>query len=78
MDQTNLNMIQCMWLDVVKDYDSKIMYHLGKANVVVDALSRKSASSSVGNLRMGISIDSPLLDLIREVHDEGFKKENWK
>ena len=27
---------------MIKDYDIEIMYHLGKANVVVDALSRKS------------------------------------
>ncbi|KAA0068147.1 ty3-gypsy retrotransposon protein [Cucumis melo var. makuwa] len=36
-----LNMIQRRWLELVKDYDCEISYHLGKANVVVDALSRK-------------------------------------
>ena len=30
------------WLELIKDYDLVIDYHLGKANVVVDALSRKS------------------------------------
>ena len=29
------------WLEFIKDYDLEILYHLGKANVVVDALSRK-------------------------------------
>nr|GEV98125.1 putative reverse transcriptase domain-containing protein [Tanacetum cinerariifolium] len=30
------------WLELLKDYDTNIQYHLGKANMVVDALSRKS------------------------------------
>ena len=29
---------------MIKDYNCSINYHLGKANVVVDALSRKSSS----------------------------------
>jgi len=29
---------------LLKDYDITILYHLGKANVVVDALSRKAES----------------------------------
>jgi hypothetical protein len=37
-----LNMRQRRWLELIKDCDCEINYHLGKANVVVDALSRKS------------------------------------
>jgi hypothetical protein len=37
-----LNMRQKRWLEMIKDYECEINYHLGKANVVVDALSRKS------------------------------------
>jgi hypothetical protein len=40
--QSELNMRQRRWLELVKDYDLEIHYHPGKANVVVDALSRKS------------------------------------
>jgi hypothetical protein len=35
-------MRQRRWFEVLKDYDSKMFYHPAKANVVVDALSRKS------------------------------------
>ncbi|CAA0825701.1 Uncharacterized mitochondrial protein AtMg00860, partial [Striga hermonthica] len=40
--QKELNMRQRRWLELVKDYDCTISYHPGKANVVVDALSRRS------------------------------------
>nr|CAE04776.3 OSJNBb0115I21.3 [Oryza sativa Japonica Group] len=39
--QPDLNMRQRRWLELIKDYDMGIHYHPGKANVVVDALSRK-------------------------------------
>jgi hypothetical protein len=35
-------MRQRRWLELIKDYELKIHYHPGKANVVADALSRKS------------------------------------
>ncbi|GKE19650.1 putative reverse transcriptase domain-containing protein, partial [Tanacetum coccineum] len=41
LDQNELNMRQCRWLEFLIDYDCEIRYHLGKANVVADALSRK-------------------------------------
>ena len=40
--QEDLNTRQRRWLALIKDYDLEIHYHLGKANVVTDALSRKS------------------------------------
>jgi hypothetical protein len=30
------------WIELIKDYDCKINYHPGKANVVTDVLSSKS------------------------------------
>jgi hypothetical protein len=40
--QSNLNLRQRRWLELIKDYDLGINYHPGKANVVADALNRRS------------------------------------
>ncbi|XP_024963668.1 uncharacterized protein LOC112503930 [Cynara cardunculus var. scolymus] len=44
--QKELNMRQRRWLELLKDYDVQIQYHPCRANVVADALSRKS----IGNV----------------------------
>jgi hypothetical protein len=43
--QTDLNMRQRRWLELIKDYDLEVHYHPDKANVVEDALSRKAHCS---------------------------------
>jgi hypothetical protein len=45
--QSNLNLTQRRWLELIKDYDLGINYHPGKAKVVADALSCKSHVSQV-------------------------------
>jgi hypothetical protein len=45
--QSDLNLRQHRWLELIKDYDLKVHYHPGKANVVADALSRKSYANEV-------------------------------
>ncbi|WVZ51842.1 LOW QUALITY PROTEIN: hypothetical protein U9M48_002947, partial [Paspalum notatum var. saurae] len=52
--QNELNMRQRRWLELIKDYDLEIHYHLGKANVVADALSRKSY------VNMAVAFQMPL------------------
>ncbi|GJW50629.1 putative reverse transcriptase domain-containing protein [Tanacetum coccineum] len=56
-----LNMRQRRWLELLSDYDCDIRYHLGKANVVADALSRKEQEPPlrVRALVMTISLDLP-------------------
>ncbi|GJZ76218.1 putative reverse transcriptase domain-containing protein [Tanacetum coccineum] len=41
-DQKELNMCQQRWIELFRDLDSEIRYHLRKANVVADALSEAS------------------------------------
>ena len=45
--QPEMNMRQRRWLELIKDYNLEVHYHPGKANVVVDALSRKSHCNSL-------------------------------
>jgi hypothetical protein len=45
--QEDLNMTQHRWLELIKDYDLEIHYHLGKAKVVADVLSRRSFCHSL-------------------------------
>ena len=40
--QRDLNKRQSRWMEFLEDYDFTLHYHLGKANVAADALSRKS------------------------------------
>ena len=42
--QSELNMRQFRWLELIKDYNLKVHYHPRKANVVADVLSQKSHS----------------------------------
>ncbi|WVZ93800.1 hypothetical protein U9M48_039755 [Paspalum notatum var. saurae] len=51
-------MRQRRWLELIKDYDMEIHYHLGKANVVADALSRKSYA----NMALGFMMPHELCE----------------
>jgi hypothetical protein len=45
--QNDLNLRQRRRLELIKDYDLEIHYHPGKANVIADALSRKSHVNAI-------------------------------
>ncbi|GJU11589.1 putative reverse transcriptase domain-containing protein [Tanacetum coccineum] len=77
LDQKELNMRQRRWLELLSDYDCEIRYHLGKANVVTDALSRKERSKPlrVRALVMTISLDLP--KQILSAQSEARKEENF-
>ncbi|GJS43631.1 putative reverse transcriptase domain-containing protein [Tanacetum coccineum] len=76
LDQKELNMRQRRWLELLSDYDCDIRYHPGKANVVVDALSRKEWIDPlrVQALVMTIGLDLP--KRILEAQIEAQKLEN--
>ncbi|GJT97060.1 putative reverse transcriptase domain-containing protein [Tanacetum coccineum] len=77
LDQKELNMRQRWWLELLSDYDCEIRYHLGKANVVADALSRKERIKPlrVRALVMTISLDLP--KQILSAQSEARKEENF-
>jgi hypothetical protein len=55
-------MRQRRWLELIKDYDLSLQYHLDKANVVADALSRKDYANC-------LSIEELLEDLCKGLRD---------
>jgi hypothetical protein len=78
--QKELNMRQRRWLELIKDYDLTIKYHPGKANVVSDALSRKST----GNLAAMLTTQRHILENLRKLrievrlHEPGAKLTNLR
>jgi hypothetical protein len=40
--QADLNMRQRRWLELIKDYDLEVHYHLGKANIVAISCAQNS------------------------------------
>nr|GEU67218.1 putative reverse transcriptase domain-containing protein [Tanacetum cinerariifolium] len=76
LDQKELNMRQCHWLELLSDYDCDIRYHPGKANVVADALSCKERIEPlrVRALVMTVGLDLPRK--ILEAQIEALKPEN--
>nr|GEW22826.1 putative reverse transcriptase domain-containing protein [Tanacetum cinerariifolium] len=51
LDQKEMNLRQRRWLELLSDYDCEIRYHLGKANVVADALSQKGPIKPIRNIK---------------------------
>nr|GFA51093.1 putative reverse transcriptase domain-containing protein [Tanacetum cinerariifolium] len=78
LDMKELNMRQRRWLELLSDYDCDIHYHLGKANVVADTLSRKEREPPlrVQALVMTIGLDLPRQ--ILNAQTEARKLENIK
>jgi hypothetical protein len=71
--QKDLNLRQRCWLELIKDYDLEIHYHLGKANLVADALSRKEHvhATIVAQLPDELVEDFRRLNLGIVAHTEG-------
>jgi hypothetical protein len=69
----DLNLRQCCWLELIKDYDLEIHYHPGKVNLVADALSRKKhiQVAIVAQLHDELVEDFRRLNLGLVAHTEG-------
>ncbi|KAL5775879.1 hypothetical protein ACOSP7_013436 [Xanthoceras sorbifolium] len=75
--QRELNLRQRRWMELIKDYDCVIDYHPGKANVVADALSRKSLYAlRAMNAQLRLTSDDAILaelklkpNLIKQIQD---------
>ncbi|GJS43135.1 putative reverse transcriptase domain-containing protein [Tanacetum coccineum] len=76
--QKELNMRQRRWLELLNDYDCEICYHLGKANVVADALSRKEWNKPLRVRALVMTIGLNLPKQILNAQTEARKPENIK
>jgi hypothetical protein len=73
--QEDLNMRQRRWLELIKDYNLEIHYHPGKANVVADALSRKSYCHSLSMETVPSELCQEMGDLHLEIIPKGLLSE---
>ncbi|GJV03098.1 putative reverse transcriptase domain-containing protein [Tanacetum coccineum] len=78
LDQKELNMRQRHWLELLSDYDCEIRYHLGKANIVADALSRKERNKPLRVQALVMTIGLNLPKQILEAQIEAQKPKNIK
>ncbi|GKB80376.1 putative reverse transcriptase domain-containing protein [Tanacetum coccineum] len=70
-------MRQCRWLELLSDYDCELCYHPGKANVVADALSRKSRPKPLRVRTLVMTIGLKILVQILNALVEARKEENY-
>ncbi|KAI3758431.1 hypothetical protein L6452_05993 [Arctium lappa] len=72
-DQKELNMGQQIWMELLTDYDCKIEYHPGKANVVADALTRKERSENLMLIATRAEVTPTLLEEIKRFQVEALR-----
>nr|GEU61086.1 hypothetical protein [Tanacetum cinerariifolium] len=75
LDQKELNIRQRRWVELLSDYDCKIRYPSGKANVVADALSRKD-KESIRVRALVVMVHYNLPEQIRNAQAKACEKEN--
>ncbi|GJW88869.1 putative reverse transcriptase domain-containing protein [Tanacetum coccineum] len=75
-DQKALNMRQQRWMELLNDYDCEICYHPGKANVVLDALSRKEGLEPIRVSVIRIDVKVDLINQIRVAQNKALEEVN--
>ena len=70
--QKELNLGKRSWLELIKDYDMKLHYHPGKANVIADALSHKSYANTLVSGGLPQELADDLRELRMEIVPRGF------
>jgi hypothetical protein len=65
-----LNLRQRRWFELIKDYNLEVYYHLGKANVVADALSRKPHVPDEESLPLSHSVVVAQIALVSELLEQ--------
>ncbi|GKE37206.1 putative reverse transcriptase domain-containing protein [Tanacetum coccineum] len=78
LDQKELNMRQRRWIELLSDYDYEIRYHLGKANVVADALSQKEREKPIRVRALVMTFYPDLSEKILKAQTEAIKEERVK
>ncbi|GJV41411.1 putative reverse transcriptase domain-containing protein [Tanacetum coccineum] len=72
-DASNQGVEYAPWIELFSDYDCKIRYHPGKANVLADTLSRKEMIKPRRVRAMSMTIYSGIKTKILEAQSEAFK-----
>ncbi|GJY09426.1 putative reverse transcriptase domain-containing protein [Tanacetum coccineum] len=78
LNQKELNLRQRRWIELLSDYDCEIRYHLGKANVVADALSHKEMDKPLCVRALMMTVHNDLPKQIHEAQKEAMKRKNVK
>ena len=73
MTQKELNLRQRRWVELIKDYDCTIEYHIGKANVAADTLSHKPTATlaSIKVIQLPLLLEFRGLNAELTVDDSG-------
>ncbi|GKA29327.1 putative reverse transcriptase domain-containing protein [Tanacetum coccineum] len=75
-DQKELNMRQRRWIELFSNYECEILYHPGKANVVVDALSRKERLKPRRVRAMAMTVQIGMRGRIQVAQSEALRQKN--
>ncbi|GJW38924.1 hypothetical protein Tco_0064769 [Tanacetum coccineum] len=69
-------MRQRRWIKILSDYDCKIYYHPGKANVVADALSKKEREKPLRVRALVMTVYLDLSEIILRAQTKAGKGES--